>query len=77
MDDRIKKVMASVFGTEIAQIDESMSTDTLEVWDSLQHMTLIVALEEEFGIEFNNEEIVEMVSYPLIKTIIEEKLSKM
>lgn len=73
MKDRIKEVIASVFGVEISEIDDNTSSDTLDFWDSLRHMNLIVALEEEFGIEFNDEEIVEMTDYKLIKAIIQEK----
>ncbi len=73
MEDKIKEVMLSVFGVEISEIDDNTSSDTLEVWDSLRHMNLIVALEEEFGIEFNDEEIIEMTDYKLIKAIIQEK----
>jgi len=73
LKDRIKEVIASVFGVEISEIDDNTSSDTLDFWDSLRHMNLIVALEEEFGIEFNDEEIVEMTDYKLIKAIIQEK----
>ena len=72
MEERIKKVMAAVFGISTAQIGEDTSPDTLENWDSLSHMTLTVALEEEFDVEFDTEEIVGMISYPLIKAAIEK-----
>ena len=48
MEQRIKNVMASIFKVDISEIDENISPDTLENWDSLGHMNLIVALEEEF-----------------------------
>lgn len=50
MEQRIKNVMASIFKVDISEIDENISPDTLENWDSLGHMNLIVALEEEFDI---------------------------
>lgn len=75
MDDRIKKVMSAVLEVDESKIDEKISPDTLEQWDSLKHMTLIVALEEEFGVQFNETEIVEMVSLPLIKVIIKGKIT--
>ena len=74
MEDRIKKIIASVFEIEEEKIDVSVSTETSEKWDSLSHMKLVVALEEDFGILFDNEEIIDLISFPLIKKIIEEKL---
>lgn len=74
MEDQIKNVMSSVLGIESSEINENTTQNTIEQWDSLKHMNLIVAFEEEFNIEFTNEEIMEMVSYPLIKIIIEEKV---
>lgn len=76
MDERIKKVMAAVFGIETAQINDGLSPDNLEKWDSLTHMTLVVALEEEFEVKFSEEEILEMMNYALVKEIIREKIKQ-
>ena len=74
MRDKIKNVMALVFEMELNQIPNSASTSTIVVWDSLNHMNLIVALEEEFNILFNDEEIVEIISLQAIEKTL---LSKM
>lgn len=36
-------------------------------------MNLIVALEEEFGVQFADEEIVEIMNYALIRLILSKK----
>lgn len=74
MEDRIKDVMAAVFEMSIDEITDISSPDNIESWDSLKHMSLVVALEEEFCIQFTDEEILEIINYPLIKSIILEKL---
>ncbi len=73
MDDRIKRVMASVFNLSPAKIGEKSSPDTVAGWDSVKHMSLVVALEEEFGIEFTAEEIAEIISFPLIRSVLKDK----
>jgi len=73
MEKRIKIVMSAVLEIPIGQIKEVSSPDTIESWDSLKHMNLIVALEEEFNIEFDDEEIVNSVNYALILNIIKSK----
>jgi len=70
-EDRIKKVMSKVFNVDESSVGPNSSPDTIENWDSLKHMQLILALEEEFKIEFTPEETVDILSYPLIKITLE------
>ena len=51
-----------------------LSQDNIDNWDSLKHFDLIVSLEEEFDIVFPVEEIGYMVSFKLIKVVVEEQL---
>jgi acyl carrier protein len=69
--ERIKNVMSAVFELPVEQIKDDSSPDTIESWDSLKHMNLVVALEEEFETEFNDDEIMEMMNYKLIVEVIE------
>lgn len=70
MEDRIKNVMAAVFEVPVDEITDELSPDNVKSWDSLKHMNLVVALEEEFEITFSDVEIAEMMNLPLIKQII-------
>ncbi len=72
--ERILQVMATVFETEVAALNENSSSDTIEAWDSLKHLTLILALEEEFAISIPDEEVGELVNYKLIEITIHEQL---
>ena len=74
MEERIKKVMANVFGIGPTTIDDGSSPDTIETWDSLHHMQMILALEQEFGVEFDDMKIAEMQSYPLVRLTLQELL---
>ena len=73
--ERILQVMATVFETEVAALNENISSDTIEAWDSLKHLTLILALEEEFAISIPDEEVGELVNYKLIEITIHEQLA--
>jgi acyl carrier protein len=74
MEEKIKSTMASIFKCDISEIDENASPDTIKNWDSLRHMNLIVALEEEFGVTFKEDEIVEMLNYKLIYETLTAKI---
>ncbi len=72
VESRIKGVMSPVFGISEDEIEDTASPDTIETWDSLKHINLIVALEEEFNVEFSDEEIFDMMNYKLIVATIHD-----
>ena len=53
MKDKILTVISIIMEANINNLDENTSSENVENWDSLRHMNLIVAVEEEFEIEFN------------------------
>ena len=65
--------MSDVLNIDVSLINNESSPDNIENWDSLKHMNLIVALEEEFEIEFDDEEIVDSMNYALIVIILKSK----
>ncbi len=75
VEKKIKSVMSSVFDIPIEHIDENSSHETIENWDSLRQMNLVLALEEEFSITFNENEIIDLENFKLIRITIKEKLN--
>lgn len=75
MEDRIKNIMSAVFEIPPSEIDGDSSVDTIKSWDSLKHMNLVIALEEEFQITIPDEEVGNLITYPLIKLILKEILN--
>ncbi len=75
VNDKIRNVMAVVFEIETDQISEDAEPGVVTNWDSLRHMNLIVALEEEFGIQFTDDEMTDLLNFKLISAIITEKLN--
>lgn len=74
MKDRIKEIMGDVFEINPNQITNDSSPSTIQSWDSLRHINLIVALEEEFNIKFTDEDILQMLNFELIVIIVNEKI---
>ena len=66
LKDDIMKIVSRVMEVPVEKLDKNSSMDTVEKWDSLRHMKLVLALEEEFDISFTDEEIVEMLSVEII-----------
>lgn len=70
---KILEVMSSVFEVELSMLNEDSSIDNIENWDSIRHLNLILALEEEFKITIPDEEVGDLVNYKLIELIINEQ----
>jgi acyl carrier protein len=71
--DRIRRVMADVLGIPAADIPDDAAPGVLEAWDSLRHMNLIAALEDEFGFRFSDDEMSALLSVPLIVHVVSAK----
>jgi acyl carrier protein len=71
---RVKKVLSQVLNIPTEEITENTSPDTEKKWDSLGHMNLVIALEDEFGINFTEQQIIEMLNYPLILCVVKETI---
>jgi acyl carrier protein len=71
-NDRIRNVMSSVFEVSLNDINEQSSTDNVDNWDSVRHLNLILALEEEFSISIPDEEVGSLVNYKLIELVVNE-----
>ena len=74
VNERIKDTMAAVFNMPVKKISNASSRDNIKNWDSLKHLQLIMALEEEFNVTIEEEHAVEMLNYSLIQNIINEIL---
>ncbi|OLD87494.1 MAG: hypothetical protein AUG85_06995 [Gemmatimonadetes bacterium 13_1_20CM_4_66_11] len=71
VDPRLQAVFEAVFGREASQLSEQDSPATIESWDSLNHVYLVLALEAEFGVQFDAEEIANLISVGAIQRRLE------
>ena len=49
-----------VFDDESIEVRDETTSDDIEDWDSLEHINLIAAVEQEFGVKFNMGQVVSM-----------------
>lgn len=58
--DRLNKVFQDVFDDESITVSDTTTSDDIEDWDSLEHINLVVAVENEFEVKFNMGEVNKM-----------------
>jgi acyl carrier protein len=72
--ERVCGIAADVLNVHGTAITADASPETIEGWDSLQHLNLVLALEQEFGVQFEPEEIDEMNSIDRILRVLQDKI---
>lgn len=60
---RLRPVFMDAFGLPVDADVDNMQQHLSEGWDSLGHMTLVVAIEDEFHVEFEPETLIELDSF--------------
>ena len=71
----LNEVFRDVFDDESITVTEETTSDDIDDWDSLEHINLIAAVEQQFGIKFNMGQIVTMKNVGEMVNIIESQIS--
>ena len=71
----LKQIIADVLEVEPDAIGPDFSMDTVEKWDSLRHMTLVLSIEDGLNITIPDEEAANITSWPLIRLVVEEQMA--
>jgi acyl carrier protein len=73
LDQRLAAVFAKTFGYDSGRFSLATTPEDVPNWDSIGHMNLVSALEAEFGLQFDVDEIMEMSSAGRITEILRTK----
>ena len=72
--EKLNKILCDVFRLKENELNDTLTMEDIEKWDSLTHMDLITSIEEGLNIQLKMDDIVSMKTIKTIKTIIQEKL---
>ena len=72
--EQVRMMSADLFQVSPAQIKPESSPETLESWDSVQHLNLVLGLEQQFNVQFEPEEMDRMKTIGAISDLVESKL---
>ncbi len=71
--ERLNTVFRDFFDDEDIELDEETTADDIDDWDSLNHITLMAAVEDEFGIRFTMGEVSGMKNVGEMAQIIKNR----
>ena len=71
--ERLNEVFRDVFGDDDISVNDDTTAADIDGWDSLRHITLLAAIEDEFDIEFSMGQTVRMKNVGEMVDHIEEE----
>lgn len=71
-DSKIREILETVLELSPKEYNEDISTQTTEKWDSIKHLLLMSTIEEEFKINLNDEDLLNLTSFKSIKKRLED-----
>ena len=70
VEDIIREVL---YLDETTELSDEVGPEQLEAWDSLGHVNIITAIEDEYDIEISPEEIGQINSIAALKSIVQKR----
>lgn len=70
---RVQGIFRDIFDNDALLISRLTGADDIEDWDSLAHVSLVVAMEKEFDIKFSLDELQQMMNVGTIIDLVERK----
>ncbi len=70
--EQVRGVASDIFGVPQDKISADSSPETIENWDSMQHLNLVLAIEEKFGVQLEPEVIEKMKTIGAVAALVDK-----
>ncbi len=70
--EHVRNIASDIFGVPVDKITAESSPETIENWDSMQHLNLVLAVEEKFGVQLEPEDIEKMKNVGEVAALVEK-----
>lgn len=73
MNDELRQLVAEILGVAASQITDEFGPDVSDTWDSLHHLQIVSAVEQEFGVSLTMPEIRSVDSFGRLAALVRAK----
>jgi acyl carrier protein len=73
--DRVRGIAADILQVPLAEVGPDSSPESIATWDSVHHLNLVLALEQEFNLQFEPEEIDQIGNVGQIVALVSRKVN--
>ena len=74
MHERIQAIARDAFDDDALVLTDATTADDVPAWDSLAHVNFVYALEEEFGVQFDEDEFASFANIGELKQLLAAKV---
>jgi len=74
--EELTKVFEEVFDEDQLELTPETTANDIEAWDSMSHVTMLMAVEDHFNVEFEQWEIMNLPDVGALLALIEKKTAK-
>lgn len=74
--NKLNDIFRDLFDLPDLQLNEAMSAEDIDEWDSVNHVMLVVEIERQFKVKFHTAEVEEMKNVGDLVKLIVAKLGK-
>ena len=74
--DELTKVFEEVFDQKNLTVTNETTSNDIDGWDSMSHVTMLMAVEDHFGIEFKPYEIANLVNVGALVALVDKKMKE-
>lgn len=71
--EELKKIVAKVLNVDEIKVNDSLTMDNAEQWDSFNHLLLISEIEKKLGITFSIQEVEKIKSFKDLRETVSNK----
>jgi acyl carrier protein len=71
LNDKLRDVFVEALGIDASVDVENLKYRDIEEWDSVGHMALVAAIEDEFDVEFATDQVIDMSSFKVAVDMLE------
>lgn len=68
---RLREVFNAVLGCDPSRLTDADSGQTVPGWDSVNHLQLMLSIEEAFGLQFSPEDFASLTTFGAIRERVE------
>ena len=75
VEEKLKSIVGQVLDIDIAVIDDRSNAETMPQWDSVHHINIILKIEDEFDIAFEESDFSKMADFGALRDIVLQRLA--
>ena len=70
----VRRIFREVFDYDTLEVNDSTNSSDIEDWDSLEHISLVISMENEFNLKFDLKEVNKLANVGEMVDLIASKL---